>query len=174
MGWTVTPPAGHRPTEAGQLPGRCDQQTGERPPGRGSDRGRPRPLAPCTRRSVLGASRVTSVQKAPNPRTWLPTWPSTGLPPWPAPSATASTSERTTTPGLPVPRVVARTGMGLRSSPVSGVGGRPTAGRRVGRTPTTDLTRRTPWTLPALPANRRTPPAEGGPTAEGVRAALGG
>jgi hypothetical protein len=58
--------------------------------------------------------------------------PGAGPPPWPAPSATASTSERTTTPGLPVPRVVARTGMGLRSSPVSGVDGRPTGAQ--GRT----------------------------------------
>jgi hypothetical protein len=30
MGWTVTPPAGHRPTEARRLPGRCDRQTGAR------------------------------------------------------------------------------------------------------------------------------------------------
>jgi hypothetical protein len=49
------------------------------------------------------------------------------------PANRAFTSERATTPGLPVPGVVARTGLGLRSSPVSGADGRPTAGRR-GRT----------------------------------------
>jgi hypothetical protein len=80
MGWTVTPlPATGQPKPASYPAAATSKQANG--PGRGSDRGRPRPLAPCTRRSVLGASRVTSVQKAPNPRTWLPTWPSTGPPP---------------------------------------------------------------------------------------------
>jgi hypothetical protein len=58
----------------------------------------------------------------------------TAPPPWPASPGTASTSERATTPGAsPAPGVVARTGLGLRASPVSGVDGRPTAGAQ-GRT----------------------------------------
>jgi hypothetical protein len=62
----------------------------------------------------------------------------------PAPTSTtrarASTSERATTPGsTPAPGVVARTGPGGRPARSPGSMADPPRGRRVGRTPTTDL-----------------------------------
>jgi hypothetical protein len=84
-----------------------------------------------------------------------------GRPPWPASPGTASTSERATTPGsTPTPRVVARTGrLGAARSPGSMAD--PPRGRRVGRTPATDLPKNADDAGGVTGAQTTTPAAQG-------------